>query len=253
MSVYKNMGRNLRELCKQKPSISFVCKELGINRQQFAKYMNGENFPRRNMLARICEYFDIEEIELFTDPDSQLLNLNAKSASLIARKNFQEVLGQLHAPQETALDDGLYMTYFKSVAEPDWVIKSVTAIQKEGEYTEFRRLTGYNERKSSAWRLLIGSHRGLVLNRRGFLYFAALDQRPSQTPSLAIMRWAPTDINLLSGKCIALTKSGADVCHIVMEQLSAETSLRYALRDSGAVGFRDTRLSVQIRQLFNNM
>jgi len=253
MSVYKNMGMNLRELCKQKPSISFVCKELGINRQQFAKYMNGENFPRRKMLSRICEYFDIEEIELFTDPDIQLLHLNKNSASLIGQKNFQEVLEQLHAPQETALDDGLYMTHFRSVTEPDWVIKSVTAIKRKGEWTEFRRLTGYNERKSSAWRLLIGSHRGLVLNRRGFLYFAALDQRSSQTPSLAIMRWAPTDMNFLSGRCIALTKSGADVCHIVMEQLPNQTGLRSALKESGAVGFRDTRLSVQIRQLFTNM
>ncbi|MDJ0614111.1 MAG: helix-turn-helix transcriptional regulator [Rhizobiaceae bacterium] len=253
MSVYENMGINLRALCKQKPSISHVCNELGINRQQFAKYINGENFPRQKTLKKICDYFGVREIDLFMDPDSYLLDMDEKISSLVRKKEFQDILGQVLSPQETMLDDGLYLTYFRATSDPDWVIKSVTAIRKQSDRTEFRRLTGYNERKSSAWRLSLGSHRGLVLNRRGILYFAALDQRASQAPSLATMHWAPTDVSILTGKSIALTKSGADVCHVIMEKMPKSTSLLSVLRKSGAIGIKDGDLPVQIRQLFHNM
>ena len=253
MSVYQNMGFNLRKLCEGKPSISYVCKELGINRQQFAKYINGENFPRQKTLKKICDYFDVREIDLFADPQGCHLDMDKKRASIIRQPEFQEILDQINTPQETVLEDGLYMTYFRSVGEPEWVIKSVTAIKRRESRTEFRRLTGYNEKRSSAWRLSLGSHRGLVLNRRGVLYFVAIDQRSSQAPSLAIMQWAPTEVSLLSGKCIALTKSGADVCHLIMERMPEKTSLLSALRSSGAVGIKDTSLPVQIRQSFHNM
>jgi len=253
MSVYENMGINLRELCKQKPSISYVCKELGINRQQFAKYINGENFPRKKTLKKICDYFGVREIDLFVDPESYLLSLAGKKGALIKQRDFQQMLEQISSTQETMLEDGFYLTYFRAGSDPDWVIKSVTAIGKRENRTEFRRLTGYNENRSSAWRLSLGSHRGLVLNRRGVLYFAALDQRSSQAPSLAIMQWAPTEISILTGRSIALTKSGADICDVIMERLPKGTTLLAALRKSGAVGIRDNELSVQIRQFFHNM
>lgn len=253
MNIYKNMGTNLRKLCKQKPSISHVCKELGINRQQFAKYLNGENFPREKTLNKICQYFDVREIDLFMDPDSYLLSIGNTKAALVQQREFQELIGQVTEPQETMLDDGLYLTYFRAAGDPDWVIKSVTAIRKRDSRTEFRRLTGYNEKRSSAWRLSLGSHRGLVLNRRGVLYFAAMDKRASQAPSLAIMNWAPTDVSILTGKSIALTKKGADVCYVIMQRLPREYRLLSALRQSGAVGIKDASLPVQIRQFFHNM
>lgn len=253
MGVFDNFAHNLRKLCKQRGSIVQICKELGINRQQFSKYLSGDTFPRRKTLEQICAYFNVSEMELFIDRDHQLLSTDKRSINLMSDPVFQEILDELHKPQDMPLDDGLYLTYIRAHSEPEWVVRSVTSIRKAGETTQFRRLTGWAEQKSSLWRLSLGSHRGLVLNRRGFLYFGAMDSYASKAPTLAIMQWTPTEIPLLKGRCVALTKSGADVCDMVMEKLPVSTTLRAAIRKTGAVGVRESTLPLHIKQVLNNM
>ena len=50
-------GRNLRLLGQPYASVSALCRELGINRTQFNRYLSGESFPRPDILQRICAYF----------------------------------------------------------------------------------------------------------------------------------------------------------------------------------------------------
>ena len=53
-------GANLRQLARAYPSISELSRQLGINRTQFNRYLSGESFPRPDVLARICEFFDVD-------------------------------------------------------------------------------------------------------------------------------------------------------------------------------------------------
>jgi transcriptional regulator with XRE-family HTH domain len=53
-------GSNLRSLAKNYPSISELSRQLGINRTQFNRYLSGESFPRPDVLARICHFFDVD-------------------------------------------------------------------------------------------------------------------------------------------------------------------------------------------------
>ncbi len=253
MGVFDNFARNLRSLCKQRGSIVSICDELGINRQQFSKYLSGETFPRRKTFEQISAYFGVSETDLFLDPDQRLVTFDASEAILMRNPVFRDVVKELHTPQDVPLDDGFYLTYMRATQEPDWIIRSVTAIKKVGDTTQFRRLTGWGEKRNSLWRLSLGNHRGLVLNRRGVLYFAALDAFASKAPSLSIMQWTPTKKPLLSGRCVALTKSGADICDMVMELLPAHTTLREAIRQSGAMGKSDAALPMHIRQILVNM
>ena len=52
-------GSNLRSLARTYPSISELSRQLGINRTQFNRYLAGESFPRPDVLARICDFFDV--------------------------------------------------------------------------------------------------------------------------------------------------------------------------------------------------
>ncbi len=56
-ALRKVFGQNLRLLCQGYPSISGLCRDLGINRTQFNRYMSGESFPRPDVLHRICGFF----------------------------------------------------------------------------------------------------------------------------------------------------------------------------------------------------
>lgn len=53
-------GANLRGLAKGYPSVSELSRQLGINRTQFNRYLSGESFPRPDVLARICTFFDVD-------------------------------------------------------------------------------------------------------------------------------------------------------------------------------------------------
>ncbi len=73
-------GRNLQILSAPYPSISALCRKLGINRTQFNRYLAGESFPRPDVLHRICTFFDVdarillEPVEALTTTASDLLN-----------------------------------------------------------------------------------------------------------------------------------------------------------------------------------
>ncbi len=57
----RNMfGANLRRLAEAYPSVSELCRQLGINRTQFNRYLAGESFPRPDVLDRICGFFQVD-------------------------------------------------------------------------------------------------------------------------------------------------------------------------------------------------
>ncbi|WP_152610651.1 helix-turn-helix transcriptional regulator [Ruegeria sp. ANG-R] len=56
----KMFGANLRQLARKYPSVSALCRELGINRTQFNRYLLAESFPRPDVLDRICRFFEVD-------------------------------------------------------------------------------------------------------------------------------------------------------------------------------------------------
>lgn len=50
---------NLRFACATRPSISQICREIGINRQQFNRYISGEARPSAHNLSRIAAFFGV--------------------------------------------------------------------------------------------------------------------------------------------------------------------------------------------------
>ncbi|WP_244952355.1 helix-turn-helix domain-containing protein [Ruegeria arenilitoris] len=54
------LGANLRQLADRYPSVAELCRQLGVNRTQFNRYLSGESFPRPDVLDRICRFFDVD-------------------------------------------------------------------------------------------------------------------------------------------------------------------------------------------------
>jgi len=59
-----DFARNLKTLCSAHRSISEICRQTGINRQQFGRYLKGIYRPSRFNLRRICEFFGVHEADL---------------------------------------------------------------------------------------------------------------------------------------------------------------------------------------------
>jgi len=63
-------SQNLRSLCAEQGSIAKVCRDIGINRQQFNRYLSGNGMPSAHTLRRISHHFRLPEAELMTPPDA---------------------------------------------------------------------------------------------------------------------------------------------------------------------------------------
>jgi AcrR family transcriptional regulator len=58
--VRGTFARNLRQLAAGERSVSALCREAGINRTQFNRYLSGEAHPRPDVLDRICRRFGLD-------------------------------------------------------------------------------------------------------------------------------------------------------------------------------------------------
>lgn len=62
-----NFALNLRLLCDRQGSISQICRKLGINRQQFNKYLSGRHMPSSGNTRVIANYFGLGPEVLFSE------------------------------------------------------------------------------------------------------------------------------------------------------------------------------------------
>lgn len=111
------IAQNLRFLCASRPSVSAICREIGLNRQQFERYLTGSALPSAHNLRRIAVYFSVTESDLLGDPAALQLKY-AGAAAPDGHRHLGEAL--LPSPQELVLLRrylGRYHYYFLT---PSW-------------------------------------------------------------------------------------------------------------------------------------
>lgn len=111
-----DFAANLRLLCSTEPSISAACRRIGINRQQFNKYLNGTSHPSAANLRRIALHFGIrpaefmlplEEFEAHPSVATRVLDAGQVQAGM---KGFDSAFRGQTIPLRRYL--GYYLSYF---------------------------------------------------------------------------------------------------------------------------------------------
>ncbi|WP_075292142.1 helix-turn-helix domain-containing protein [Pararhizobium arenae] len=118
--------QNLRFACATRRSISQICREIGINRQQFNRYISGEARPSAHNIGRIAAFFGVssQDFELspkvfetrMTRPDRDRL----QAGSLL--DGFPGDIASLRR------HIGYYQTYHISPSWPGLVVSSCSRI-----------------------------------------------------------------------------------------------------------------------------
>ncbi len=124
---------NLKLLCSYAPSTAEVCRGIGINRQQFTKYLNGSARPSARNMRRIVDYFGIEEDELRL-PHGQFADLVALRPRA---RHLLRALGPaaLHIDRMFAASTeslkrycGYYFYYYYTPSRPGMIRRSLLRI-----------------------------------------------------------------------------------------------------------------------------
>lgn len=125
-------GQNLKALSGAYPSVSEVCRQLDINRAQFNRYLNGESYPRPDMLARICAFFDTDA-RILTDP---IDSITAARNSLLSHPEISDFTDvSTHLIEETALPSGFYRFSRQSFLYPEKFISGLLYIYRKDGWT----------------------------------------------------------------------------------------------------------------------
>ncbi len=126
--VRHTYATNLKHACGTRTSISQVCREIGINRQQFNRYINGQALPSAHNQLRIARAFAVEP-EAFNLPCDIFrkrlsgLNIPAEQSDAL----FDAYPGDMSMMERYL---GFYQTYHLSMSWPGKVVCACTHLKE---------------------------------------------------------------------------------------------------------------------------
>ncbi|WP_460275507.1 helix-turn-helix domain-containing protein [Celeribacter sp. ULVN23_4] len=138
-------GANLRALSAKAPSISALCIDLGINRTQYNRYLNGEAFPRPDVLYRICKHFDVDARILLEPLDDEEMRKRQNGAIEDMARTLSDLGALSIAPAD--FPEGAYLHYRASYFEPTKISCTLTGFYRDVHGV--MRIKGYMPRASS--------------------------------------------------------------------------------------------------------
>lgn len=126
-------GENLRQLSQDQPSITVLASKLGINRTQFNRYLSGESFPRPDILARICAYFNLDA-RILLEPLSQI----TPPPPTLGHYMSDFLVSGSHALPESSFPSGFYRFSRRSFIDLDLFVIGLVYVFRSGDATFLR-------------------------------------------------------------------------------------------------------------------
>ncbi|MBZ8119225.1 helix-turn-helix domain-containing protein [Roseovarius sp. LXJ103] len=137
-------GDNLRRLSADYPSVAGLCRDLGINRTQFNRYLTGESFPRPDVLHRMCTFFGVDARILLEPAET----LRPAAFDLLGHPAVKGFFGgaPVEVPPEL-FPSGFYRFVRRSFLDDSQFVMGLVFVHREDGYTFLR---GYEPRAALA-------------------------------------------------------------------------------------------------------
>lgn len=124
-TTWADFPNNLRYLCTERPSVASVCREIGINQQQFSKYLTGRARPSPHNLRRIARNFELDAAVLM-QPHADLVKIRSQMPTTPGPTQARR-----HDPLATAFPGdlvklrpylGAYQIFFHAPVAPNTIV-----------------------------------------------------------------------------------------------------------------------------------
>ena len=259
----QNLANNLRLLCNYKKSISEVCRELEINRQQFNKYLSGKTTPSGNNLLKICDYFGVEEHEM-------LMPYDEFEAIIRVRPSADEVLTAPLRPEQASLDEllaqqsgdlskyeGSYYIYYYSTSFSGQILKGYGVVYKEGgqHYIKWVERLSQQQKKSSHDGFIY-KIKGVMMELGNRIFVTGYEQvLKNELVHLTLFPTYKSKVSLLSGLQLGVsgTNSREPVCQrVILAYLGRNVDHRQAMKSCGLYDENSPEIDPKIKAMISN-
>jgi transcriptional regulator with XRE-family HTH domain len=247
---------NLQFAAGYYPSISELCRRLGINRQQFMRYLSGTSHPSRSNLRKICDFLGVDEFELLLPPEQfrKIIELRPAQSSnlppaLSAVPNLLEI--SQRKINKIARIHGYYYEYYFSFSTPRHVLRGLIHIFSSDNFTFFKRIERLRKHNSDIIPHVY-KYKGIVINTGDRFYL--FDQESitgSELSQTILFQSYRNRVSTLSG--LRMGVSGADghepaASRIVMEFIGGAVNHRDAISGCKLFHYDDPEIPLGIRQ-----
>jgi len=237
---------NLKFLSGYYRSVADVCRRIGINRQQFNKYLSGLSMPSRHTMRRICDFFGVEEYEILLPPDEfrDLVALRPRSMGGEGKLagDVPPYVAQMETLFETSKNEvgrylGYYFSYRFSFSEPNLVLKSVIHFWKEDERVLSKRVERFIESYGDVERSFLCKYVGYLVFLRDRIYIVENEMLANEEVSETILYPGYRNhVTWLSGLNLGVSTSDdrrIGCGRVLYQYLGREIDLVRALKASG--------------------
>ncbi|KNG94057.1 helix-turn-helix domain-containing protein [Pseudaestuariivita atlantica] len=237
-SELRNMlGENLRILCQDAPSISALCRELGINRTQFNRYLSGESFPRPDVLHRICQFFDVDA-RILLEP---VADMRQDESDVLHHPDLKEFVGSGFTKlSEDEFPSGFYRFSRQSFVDDGSYVQGMIYVYRAANYALLRGMEPKAAMAQQGLPLDVRAreYRGFLLPQEGGIA-ALVSRRNAMTCSFNFLARVPSfENNYWEGYAARTVRegvSGLRVSRLVYEHLGRK--MGPALEAARATGF----------------
>lgn len=137
----EGLAKNLLLLAESFDSITDFCVKVGVNRQQFNKYLAERHLASQKVLAKIAKYFHMEPDDLFRKPEQFRNFYNGLEQELPDLQRYPDLLELLKAARSNndkmSLYHGVYYRYHRSSIYKGKLLRSVTYIYEREDITQY--------------------------------------------------------------------------------------------------------------------
>ncbi|MGE3873809.1 MAG: hypothetical protein AB7F74_12715 [Parvibaculaceae bacterium] len=257
----RSIAENLRYLCSFYPSISHVCRKLGINRQQFNKYLSGRIIPSVHILKRTSDFFKVDVDEMFLPPAELRKIVEGRRDGHEHRQavganplNTILALARLDAGVLKGYE-GYYFRYNYSFDGSGRVIRSLFSIyQRDGIYFT-KLLERIQHRSNGSRRLTTLKYDGVMVALSGCLFNVEYERIMKSCVGHAAFSCLrrPGQRFLTGIQSSYSTSSGRPTAsRVVLERITREMSVREMISQSGTFLVEDGQVEADILELISN-
>lgn len=252
-----DLPANLRLLCSYTRSISDVCRRMGINRQQFHRYLNGASRPSLSRLRTIADHFGLEESELLLDHEDfrSLISVRRPLVGNLSAlsQQIQDILLLTPDSLERGREyTGYYHNYFCPPEYPGRILVSFLQVYEDSGFILTRNIERYpagSGRRSNRYN-------GLFVHSGERLLMFERESRVGKKVWLTVLYPHDRDqASFLPGLALGITGNAPRqiACYrVIQHYLGRSVNVRHALTTCGAYELGDPRIAPEIRERVRN-
>ena len=241
--------RNLRFLCAEKPSVAHICREIGINHQQFSKYLTGRARPSAHNLRRIAQYFGFDDDSLLLPHDQLVKAYRANRATQEMRR--ADPLAGIFPGDLTKLRPflGAYQIFFHApVAPGSIVVNTIFLDERNGVvYSRLIEALKGGPQTRRRWTRCDGK----VTYQNGRLFVVDTERHDERALSMHILSPAPRQRNqyLFGSMCFlaSLPRRTPYASKVVWKKFDNFRSIRELFATCGVFSEKSLKLDPIIR------